>query len=257
LMTVSPAICRDHGIYHRGLVVLDFDLITGIGTKSPPAWDGLWAGLNFLKILTVRHKGVERCFAYALNSDSEIELWELTRDAKFDHDGTQEVAIEWRIDSRSMDFGSKFDSQNLFSGDVFIDNVSGSVDLAIDYVPDGYPCPIPWDSWSECAKTSICAADLTACMTLPNLKPQYRPNHQLKQPADTFDSITKKLHRVAYEFQFIFNLRGYFRLKQCRFNAYQTQQLPYGDNVVISGCPQMNCCDINPFEYSASGGPPA
>jgi hypothetical protein len=102
------------------------------------------------------------------------------------------------------------------------------VDFDVDYRPDGYPCWLDWDSWTECAKTSLCQADVTPCMAGPNFQMQYRPQHQLIQPVDTFDAITKKLHRVAYEFQVRLNLTGYCRLKQCRFNAYQTQEAPYG-----------------------------
>lgn len=231
LMTCSPAISQGHGIYHRGLVVLDFDLITAMREKFPPAWEGLWTGLNILKILRVRHNHVIRCFAYILNSNNEIDLWELTRSNLFDNDGTENLRIEWSIDTRSMDFGSKFDSNQLFSGDVFIDNVSGEVNISLQYIPDSYPCPIDWDSWSECAKVELCVEDMVACQALPNFRPQYRPNHQLKQPADTFDPILKKLHRVAYEFGFRFNNVGYFRMKQFRANTYQTQQLPYGSQL--------------------------
>lgn len=231
LMTCSPTVAQGRGVYHRGVVVLDFDLITGIQGKLPPAWEGLWNfGLNILKIFTVKHRRQERCFMYVLNTNDHIELWELTKTNLFDNDGTEDLRIEWSIDTRSMDFGSKFDSNQLFAGDVFIDNVSGEVNIALQYTPDSYPCPIDWDSWTECAKVSLCFEDLVGCQTLPNFRPQYRPYHQLKQPADTFDPILKTLYRVGYEFGFRFNITGYLRLKQFRANAFSTQQAPYGSN---------------------------
>lgn len=232
LMTVSPALSRGHGVYHRGLVVLDFDLVTGMQSKMPPAWEGMWTGLNFLKLFRVRHDKVKRCFAYVLNADNEIELWEITKDAKFDNNGTDDSRISWSFDSRSMDFGSKFDSNQLFAGDMFIDQVNGQVDIDLDYRPDGYPCWIDWDNWSECAKVSMCADDFTgACVTLPNYQAQYRPYHQMVQPADSFDPITKKLHRIGYEMQFRMNMVGYCRVKQGRFNAYQVEQKPFGSQL--------------------------
>ena len=231
LMTCSPSVAQGHGIYHRGVVVLDFDLITGIQEQKPPAWEGLWNfGLNILKIFTVKHRRQERCFMYVLNSNDEIEMWELTKTNLFDNDGTQDLRIQWSLDTRSMDFGSKFDGNRLFAGDVFIDNVSGQVDISLQYRPDSYPCWIDWDSWTECAKVFLCAEDMVACQTLPNFRPQYRPYHQLKQPSDAFDPILKTLYRVGYEMQFRHNINGYCRLKQFRANAYQTQQAPYGSN---------------------------
>ena len=231
LMTCSPAISQGHGIYHRGLISLDFDLITGMRGKQPPAWDGLWTGLNILKIWRVRHQKVMRCFAYVLNSDNEVELWEITKSNLADNDGTSDTRIQWSFDTRSMDFGSKFNANRLFAGDMFVDNVSGQVDFALQYRPDGHPCWIDWDAWSECAKVSLCAEDLVACMALPNFRPQYRPYRQFKQPADTFDSILKKLHRVGYEFQFRLNIEGSARIKQTRMNVYSEEQKPFGSQL--------------------------
>jgi len=231
LMTCSPAISQQHGVYHRGLIALDFDLITGMRDKLPPAWDGLWTGLNVLKIFRVRDQKTMRCFAYVLNSDNEIEFWEITKSALADNDGEQDIRIQWSIETRSMDFGSKFDAKRLFAGDVFHDQMSGQVDFALQYRPDGYPCWVDWDTWTECAKVSLCAEDLVACEALPNFKPQYRPYHQLKQPLDSFDPILKKLYRVGYEMQFRYSITGRTRLKQNRFNAYQEQQLPYGSQL--------------------------
>lgn len=231
LMTCSPATSQGHGVYHRGLISLDFDLVTGMRGKLPPAYDGLWTGLNILKIWRVRHEKVMRCFAYVLNSDNEIELWEITKSNLADNDGTGDTRIQWSFDTRSMDFGSKFNSNRLFAGDMFVDNVSGQVDFALQYRPDGHPCWIDWDSWSECAKVSLCAEDLVACQALPNFRPQYRPNHQFKQPADTFDPILKKLYRVGYEFQFRLSIVGSARIKQVRFNCYSEEQPPYGSQL--------------------------
>jgi hypothetical protein len=228
LMTVSPSYNKGHGVYHRGLVALDFDLITGINQKAPPAWEGVWTGLNILKMFTVYHRGEQRCFAYTLSSDSKIELWELTTDAQNDNNGTDDVRIQWMIESRSMDFGNKFDGKNLFSGDLFFDRVSGRVDFSIQYRPDSYPCWLDWDSWDECAKMKLCEDEITRCMNMPNFQLQYRPMRQMVQPGDAFDPILKKLFRVGYEHQFRINITGYARMKQFRANAYQTQDSPYG-----------------------------
>lgn len=253
LMTVSPGLSVGHRTYHRGLVVLDFDLITGMSGKSPPAWEGIWTGLKFLKVFTVMHDGVERCMAWVLNDSDQIELWELTKDAQFDHNGTEDVRITWSFDTRSMDFGNKFDSNRIFAGDLFIDRLSGNVDFDVDYRPDSYPCYRDWETWSECAKVSLCQEDFVGCSTLQNFQEQYRPNHQLLQPADDFDPVTQHLFRVGYEFQFRVSITGFCRIKQCRFNAYQTQQAPYGDNVSITGCPSVTCCKPDPYNYTSHG----
>lgn len=228
LMTASPGIRQGHGVYHRCLCSLDFDLVTSMRGKLPPAWEGIWTGVNILKVVKVKHQRTTRCFVYTLNADDEIELWEITKDDKFDND---EVRIEWSMESRAMDFQNKFDQKNLNSGDVFIDQLTGTVDIDMDFRPDSYPCWIDWDNWQECAKYKFCIDDFGTCPTLPNYKEQYRPKHQLIQPPDTFDPITLEQYRTFYELQTRIAIKGYCRLKQQRYNAYIRQEAPYGKNL--------------------------
>lgn len=230
LMTASPGFVADHGTYHRCLCVLDFDLLTSMRGKQPPAWEAIWTGIRILQVVTVKHFGVKRCFAYVLNAADEIELWEITKSDRFDNNG-DDVRIAWSLESRSMDFGSKFDMKQLESGDLFFDRVAGTVDFDIDFRPDSYPCWIDWDSWQECAKYKLCEGEFGVCPTLPNYKEQYRPQRQLVQPPDDFDPILKKMYRNGYEFQVLLNIVGHTRVKHLRFNAHDVPQLPSGGNL--------------------------
>lgn len=226
LLTCSPH-RTPRGTAHRGLVALDLDPQSSLSEKAPPIYDGVWTGLNVLKIVTGEHNGVERCFIYAVNPNNEIELWELSTDDQFDADG--DSRIEWSYETRSCDFGNRFDMKMLDCGDFFVDRVSGEVDFDVDYRPDGYPCWVDWETWSECSKTKLCIEDFDECPTLPNFQEQYRPKHQFKQPADTFDPILKTMFRTGYEFQFRFKTTGFCRHKQCRLNAVEMQELPHGN----------------------------
>jgi len=231
LMTCVPGVTRNHGNYFKALAALDFDLITSMGEKSPPAWEGIWTGLNFLKIVTVKHNGIERCFGYVLNSEAKIEIWELTKDAYHDYNGSEDVRIQWSIEYRSMDFRNKFDLKQLFSGDLFFDQLRDTVDFDVDFRPDSYPCWIDWDNWTECSKNSMCADEFGTCVTLPNYQEQYRPMRQLVQPTDAFDPILKTQYRKGYEFQVRLTVVGRCRAKQLRINAYEQQQKPYGSQL--------------------------
>lgn len=228
LCTTSPGYRHGRGVYHRALVVLDFDLITGMLSKAPPAWEGVWTGLSILKVVTVVHNTVPRCFAYVLNGEHEIELWEITKDDHFDYDGSEKRRIVWSQESRSMDFGSKFDAKKLFAGDLFFDELNGQVNFDIDFRPDSYPCWIDWDSWEECAKTQFCADDFGTCPTLPNWKEQYRPKRQLVQPPDTMDPILNSMYRIGYEFQVRLTITGKARSKQLRINCQDVSEKPFG-----------------------------
>lgn len=224
LMTSSPGLSRDHGVYWRCLLPLDFFPISSMGQSSPPAWDGIWTGINFLKLVTVQHYGVERCFALALNEANQIELWELTKHDQNDNDGTVR-RITWSMESRAMSFGNAFDMKELMSSDLYFDEVSGTVNFTAQYRPDGYPCWVDWETWDACATTQQC--DWTgACTTLPNFKPQYRPQRQLKQPEDAFQAQNKKLFRTFFELQVRLQMVGYCRMKQMRLNAINKPDLP-------------------------------
>lgn len=231
IMTSSPGISRGHGVFWRYLVPLDFFPISTMGQSSPPAWDGIWTGLNILKIVTVSHFTKERCFAYVLNEQEEIELWEMLPEQKHDFDGETKRRIEWAMESRSMNFGDGFDLKELMSSDFFFDEVSGEVDYSVYYKPDSYGCWIPWEDWSACAKSELCDSDLATLdcsAALPNYKAQYRPQQQLKQPADTFDTIPGqgKLLRTFFELQIRVESTGYSRMKQMRVNAVRKPDLP-------------------------------
>lgn len=227
LMTASPGFSQDHGVYHRCLVSLDFDLITSMHQRLPPAWEGIWTGLRILQLVTVKHFGVKRCFAYVLNADDKIELWEITKDDRFDNNG-DDVRIQWSLESRSMDFGSKFDMKQLEAGDSFYDRLVGTANFDLKFRPDSHPCWVDWDSWEECAKYRLCEGEFGECPNLPNYQEQYRPKRQFVQPPDTMDPILKKMFRNGYEFQVLLTITGHVRQKQLRLNSRAVQELPSG-----------------------------
>jgi hypothetical protein len=58
---------RASGAFFDKLAVLDFDLINTMATKAPPAWDGVWTGYRFLRVVKGRFAGKERAFAVVEN----------------------------------------------------------------------------------------------------------------------------------------------------------------------------------------------
>lgn len=64
LMTCRPEPIPN-GAHHGGVIALDFDLVTSMGEKSPPAYDGVWTGPQIYQLVKGRFGGVERCFAFA------------------------------------------------------------------------------------------------------------------------------------------------------------------------------------------------
>lgn len=164
LMTISPQM-TDHGVYHRGLVVMDMDLSSSLRKQLAPAWEGVWTGLRILKILTAKIKGKTRCFMFVLNDTSEIELWELSERDKSDRSGDTEIAISGEFWLPSYSCGDLDRFKVLETGRILVSAISGIWGVVVEYRTDENPCWTPWFSKSLCAINADCGPWSTAVAT--------------------------------------------------------------------------------------------
>lgn len=225
LMTVSP-ISTTQGVYHQALVVLNTDLITTVREKHPPAYDGVWPGMNVFQMLTGQFTQVERCYQFVFNPVLlNLELWELLPSSADDvenqgplpivgDNGTD--AIEWWFESPTIFKESdpaRRTFKQLINGEIFVDKLVGRVDFQAFYKPDQYPCWIPWLAWSECATQNTGAPT-------DNLKPQFRPRMGLGSPSSTpCDTSTNRPFVQGYLFQFKLVVVGQCEFVGARFAA--------------------------------------
>lgn len=225
IVTASPAF-TNHGVYHRGTVALDLDLLGSMSQKLPPAYDGLETGLNVLQLVTGDFKAGQRAFAFHLTTGNKIELYEITKDEKFDN---TDDPISWVIETRSFTFGSPFELKKLEGGDIWIDRLTGTGTFKVYYRSDQNPCWQFWQEWEECATYRDCEAidPLTGCQTVLNFSEQFRPRMGLAQPNDDIEAVTGRPYRNGYEFQLRLEFTGFFRLKQVRLKALEVQEEPF------------------------------
>jgi len=225
LMTVSP-ISTAQGVYHQGLVALNNDLISTVRDKAPPAYDGVWPGMNIFQILAGYFSAVERCYQFVFNTVLQtMELWELLPSAASEvennpnppvvgDNGTQ--AIEWWFESSALFKGQNLSQRNflrLWNGEIMVDKVVNRVDFQTFYKPDQYPCWIPWHAWSECAVPNSGKAG-------DNTKPQFRPRMGLGEPDPSpCDASTNRPLREGYTFQFKLVVTGQCEFIGARFAA--------------------------------------
>lgn len=245
LFGVMPKLIEGKGVVHRGLVVLDFDLISTLKSKLPPAWDGLWTGLNIHQIVPLTMNGKERLFLFVRNSDNELELWECVNEQKADN---VDVPIEWMVMPRQMDFGAHWTLKKLTGGELFVRNLDGTVTFDIDYRPDDYVCAVNWADFSECATTKICSDD--ECVVLVNRHPQYRTSLTLREPTDECNTVANRNMRFAFKFQPIIRVRGPGELCGMRLKA---ETVTDAKDVACgaAACEIHECCPINPLTYSS------
>lgn len=212
LMTCHP-IQGEQGVYHQGLMAINFDSISSLAGKSPSIYDGLWTGLQIFQIIKGKFFGVDRCFAFCFNSvDSKIELWEFLADNVAFYDDGDERTI-WGFESAELFKGQdgqlidKFKA--LEDGELSIDDVRGEVEISVFYKPDQYPGWILWRNWT-----------VTNNMLPDNSQPGYFPRMGLGKPKDSVkNDLTKTPTRFGYTFQTRIVIQGHCRFLGARFAA--------------------------------------
>lgn len=241
LLITASQLRTSHGIVHRGWITLDFDLLSSMGQKAPPVYDGIGIGLNVLQFVKGEFNKVERCFAFSLNAEQEIELYEFTRDDKFDHQTEYglDIPISWIWETARFRFGSSLFPEKrvlkrLTNLVMEIDDLVGDVHFKAYFKPDNHPCWVFWKEWDDCAKYKDCGIDpITGCLNTKNFKPQFRPRVSLGQPPETCDPITNRPYRDGYEFQVRFEISGYCKIKSLYVFAEERQEQLFGS---IVGC---------------------
>lgn len=261
---------RGKGVYHRGLVALDYHLVSGIGEKRPPAWEGVWTGLKILRVLTIGKGATQRCFVFALSSDQRICLWEITRENLFDFDGGDDVPIEWIMESRSLGFTKPGSKKQLQTSEVWYDQVAGNVLLTLKYRPDLEECWYPFGALEDCAKYRNCDGQIqcgyATTLDVPYYNGQARSRQGWPQPPDVADTQRGGFTTQGFEFQFRFEGSGYMRVKRFLGVCCDVQELqnPNLDKALcptaeeskecsVDACPGVECCDPNDYGYSSYG----
>lgn len=237
LMVTASPLWTEHGVIHRGFVLLDFNLISSIGQKAPPVYEGINIGLNILQIVKGTFNDVERCFVFTLNHEQEIELYEITKADKFDHQETSEdLRIRWIFETASFKFNSDgFPREKVLKklNDLRLNiaDLTGEVHFKVWFRPDNYPCWIPWKEFDECGTYQDCSSTFDQCQEIKNYKPQFRPNLHLGQPPDAFDPITKRPLRHGYTFQIRVEVTGSCEIRGLEVAAEERNSPYYGELV--------------------------
>lgn len=225
LITVSPQRSAN-GYYHRGLVALDFNLVSGMRKQTGPAWEGTWKGLRILKIVSGLVNKKPRCFMYVLNDTSEIELWELSTEDKYDNTTER---IQWDVEFRGYNCGNNDQFKKLKTVRLIVSQLSGTLDGSLRYRTDESPCWYDWKAFNRCAKDKDCGP--FACTGPVTYQPQSRWPIRFPEPPDTMDSITKRKRSTGYSFQPRLSMTGFCELREIRLFALPENEMLGVDKV--------------------------
>lgn len=218
LMTINPQGFGTN-VYFQGIGVLDFDILSSIGGSThPPAYDGLWTGRN-ITLLTKTYFGQqERAFVFTYSQENGNGISELTTDEIEDSGECPIVSI---VETGSYNFSQLANLKQLMLGDLWIDDVQGSVDFTVWFKPDQYPFWILWQTFNETQEQCVeLESPSVACQVPVTIPPQYRSRIRLQQPelAPDNEMAPYPLDR-GYDFRFRIQWAGHARLKGLRLQA--------------------------------------
>ena len=256
----------DKGVGFKGLVVLDFDLISGMTDKSPAAYDGYWqldvtrtvssvstkVNIEWMSLVTGLVNSSEQCLLFGRQGKvmvddeqepaGETELWVLSRgdDNKiFDEDIVSSTVSDNKITSTletpSYRFGTQGGAKKLESADLWVDNVTGGeVTFSMDFHPDQYPVWISWQDWSVNANYKDCApvsaeTDPATCLTPTTYLAQYRPRMRVGAPSEDIIEASGLPYNYGFEFAARIKWTGKARIKMLKLNARNVTEEPYAD----------------------------
>lgn len=224
LMSVSPA-RSEFGTYHRGIIALDLNRVSGLREKLPPAYDGLWTGLNATQIVAGRFAGVDRCFVFSVDYAGSLRLFELVDRGEYDILPTgRKTRVQWSVETGMMLAGTGqrgagvFDQKRLESAELWVDEVWGTVEIKSWYRPIGTVCWVPWrNNITLCATTNLCTDLPTGeCQDTTVFKPQYRSRVGFGKPGDVCEFGTNRPAHTSEGFQLRLEILGHCRIRGLR-----------------------------------------
>lgn len=220
LATAEPQITT-RGVRHKRVVALDFDLISGMRGKLPPAWDGEWTfSFDVLQVLTVDTSAGRRCILVGIE-DGEIGLYELAYDRNDSHVAE---SFDWQLDSKGFQAGLPTVPKRIRSANTWLDSVQGTLNLDAWYRADNSGC---WVPWARYAKT------VDHCVTELGCEPPVFPQPKGASRVGFGDAPAAESDcepgQVGFEFQLRLKGNSQATLKRLMVSFQVLEQTQYGE----------------------------
>lgn len=221
------------GVAFQGIAPLDFDLISTLQEKRPPAWEGMLEGLNILQLFEADFGGRSRAFAVvwsdpSLSGDGGIGVWELTDYARWDKTDPEGNRINWYFETPAWTFEEEFKMKQLDGGEIWLDKVSGTVDLKLEYRPDADACWKPWFQTEFCSAANTCeTVDNPVCYPTAAYCDSQKFPITLPVPPVQCVPANARPSNWGYQFQVRVTIKGYCRVRGMLFYATERDRQPF------------------------------
>ena len=231
LTLVLPKLSTDGvNIIHQAILPLDFDVVTNLSGRNNAVWEGAYDGLQLIELIFVDYNGLPRALSAIVSEvDNTMQLWELTQDSKTENGDNR---VTWSPEFAAYTWASsgyEAELKQLCGGELWVDRVSGRVEMTVYFRPDGDPC---WRKWCD---TDFCAArnqDLLleqpyplSCEPLnegyvfPVVFPEPCPND--------CDAMGRRPTTIGYQFQVKIVLKGFCRIRGMLLHALPRMKPQY------------------------------
>ena len=220
----------DCGVIFKAVAALDFDLISSLQEKQPPAWEGSLNGLDILQLFSGDFGGLDRAFAVVRSRvDGSIMVWELNAATRHDNVDSR---VEWIIESPAWTWSKEFETKKLEGLELWLDRIYGTVELTIEYRPDGETC---WNFW---AKTKFCSAR-TTCENLESPICYPESGYAIQGEGDRFSlnfptppaadcqTMNARPVNIGYQHQLRLTVKGWCRIRGIMVFAVPVQSAPF------------------------------
>jgi|SRR5215475_1906347 len=235
LITTCIPIKGAHGIYHQGLLVIDFQPVSSVAITPTgmsiymmpyPVWNDLWTGLLTYQLLTGSINGENKAFAL-VNENSRIQLYEITKNDPFDNFGTADQPIQSSVESRAFIFQNDREEKRLYGGDVWFNGLKGDVHVKAYYRPDEYP---NWYDWhSGIIRTQYKPGSGDQVFPLQSYQPSFEPRFKFPTPPVNDDTNTRRKSNLGYSFQCRLDLTGCWSISRLRLHCQRLIEHPKFD----------------------------
>jgi len=204
------------GVAFQAVVPLNFDGISTLEEKDPPAWEGMYEGLDILQLLESDFGGRQRAFAIVHSrTDHSIQVWELTDSLRNDLQiANEEARITWLIEFPALTWDQVFLLKRLVSAELWVDRVYGTIDFLLEYRPDGEACWHYWNRWQICSARNSCEdVNNPICYPITPYGESYRQAMSMPLPQDGCATVEGRPLNIGYQFQAKLTITGWCRIR--------------------------------------------
>ncbi len=260
LLATVGAIWQNGRASFRGLIALDFNVLSTFGEATKPAWEGLWTGVNIMQFVRTIHSA----FIFGIDESGSTALYEITKTADtpikdLRLGGPRAIECElvtgayvFTQQQRSFAIGASAQKQ-IENGDIFLRDMKDRCIIDVEFRRDGEPCFSPWNHFDVCADADLCDV---GCSMIP-YAPQYRNRLRLGDPRYTTEEECDVLPNQMQQMSFFYEIQqrvlwtGRMTLSLARMFAVTVdEQDPAGCLEPEIECVKMPMCCYDPYNFT-------